>query len=54
MNRFSKKKVIIISLISIILLGTGSYIYYNSIPKEEPLIGAYIDGIYSSTLPAKK
>lgn len=53
MNRFSKKKVIIISLISIILLGTGSYIYYNSIPKEEPLIGAYIDGIYSSTLPAK-
>ncbi len=53
MKRFSKKKVIIISLISIILLGTGSYIYYNSIPKEEPLIGAYIDGTYSETLPSK-
>ena len=53
MKRFNKKKVIIISLISIILLGTGSYIYYNSLPKEEPLIGAYIDGEYSNTLPTK-
>ena len=53
MKRFSKKKVVITSLISIILLGTGSYIYCNSIPKEEPLIGAYIDGTYSETLPSK-
>ena len=53
MKRFNKKKVIIISLISVILLGTGNYIYYNSIPKEEPLIGAYIDGTYSDTLPSK-
>ena len=53
MKRFNKKQVIIISLISIILLGTGSYIYCNSIPKEEPLIGAYIDGTYSETLPSK-
>ena len=53
MKIFNKKKVIITSLISIILLGTGSYIYYNSIPKEEPLIGAYIDGKYSNTLPTK-
>ena len=53
MKKFNKKKVIIISLISIILLGTGSYIYYNSIPKEEPLIGAYLDGTYSETLPSK-
>ena len=53
MKIFSKKKVIIISLISIILLGIGSYIYYNSLPKEEPLIGAYIDGTYSETLPSK-
>lgn len=53
MKRFNKKNVIIISLISIILLGTGSYIYYNSTPKEEPLIGAYIDGTYSETLPSK-
>ena len=27
--------------------------YYNFIPKEEPLIGAYIDGTYSETLPTK-
>lgn len=54
MKKFNKKKVIIISLISIILLGTGSYIYYDSIPKEEPLIGAYIDGTYSETLPSKR
>ena len=53
MKIFNKKKVIITSLISIILLGTGSYIYYNSISKEEPLIGAYIDGEYSNTLPTK-
>ena len=53
MKRFNKKKAIIISLISIILLGTSSYIYYNSIPKEEPLIGVYIAGTYSETLPSK-
>ena len=53
MKIFNKKKVIIISLISIILLGTGSYIYYNSILKEEHLIGAYIDGVYSNTIPGK-
>ena len=53
MKIFNKKKVIIISLISIILLGTGSFIHYNSISKEEPLIGAYIDGEYSNTLPTK-
>ncbi len=50
MKRFNKKQVIITSLISIILL---SYIYYNFIPKAEPLIGAYIDGTYSETLPSK-
>mgnify|MGYP004454506757 CR=1 FL=1 len=50
MKRFNKKQVIITSLISIILL---SYIYYNFIPKAEPLIGTYIDGTYSETLPSK-
>ena len=53
MKIFNKKKVIIISLTSIILLGTGSYKLYNSISKEEPLIGAYIDGTYSEILPSK-
>lgn len=52
MKKFNKK-VIITNLISIILFGSGSYIYYNFIFKEEPLIGAYIDGTYSEILPSK-
>ncbi len=48
-----KRKIIITTLVSTFVV-TGLIItYYNSIPKEEPLIGAYIDGIYSETLPSK-
>ena len=48
-----RKYIIITSLVSIFAV-TGLIItYYNFIPKEEPLIGAYIDGTYSETLPSK-
>ena len=48
-----KRKIIITTLVSTFVV-TGLIItYYNSIPKEEPLIGAYIDGTYSETLPSK-
>ena len=48
-----RKYIIITSLVSTFVV-TGLIItYYNSIPKEEPLIGAYIDGTYSETLPTK-
>ncbi len=49
-----KRKYIIISgLVSAFAIIVLCITYYNSIPKEEPLIGAYIDGTYSETLPAK-
>ncbi len=48
-----RKHIIITSLVSTFVI-TGLIItYYNSTPKEEPLIGAYIDGTYSETLPLK-
>ena len=48
-----KRKIIITTLVSTFVV-TGLIItYYNSISKEEPLIGAYIDGTYSETLPSK-
>ena len=56
MKIFKNKKrkcIIITSLVSTIVV-TGLIItYYDSITKEEPLIGAYIDGTYSETLPSK-
>lgn len=49
-----KRKYIIISgLVSAFAIIGLCITYYNSIPKEEPLIGAYIDGNYSETLPTK-
>ena len=48
-----RKHIIITSLVSTFVV-TGLIItYYNSIQKEELLIGAYIDGTYSGTLPSK-
>ena len=56
MKIFINKKrsyIIITSLVSTFVV-TGLIItYYNSIQKEEPLIGVYIDGTYSKTLPSK-
>ncbi len=49
-----KRKYIIISgLVSAFAIIGLCITYYNSLPKEEPLIGAYIDGAYSETLPTK-
>ena len=49
-----KRKYIIISgLVSAFAIIGLCITYYNFISKEEPLIGAYIDGTYSETLPLK-
>ncbi len=48
-----RKYIIITSLVSTFVVAGLIITYYNSIPKEEPLIGAYIDGTYSETLPSK-
>ena len=48
-----RKYIIITSLVSTFVVTVLIIAYYNSIPKEEPLIGAYIDGTYSKSLPAK-
>ncbi len=48
-----RKYIIITSLVSTFAVVGLVITYYNSIPKEEPLIGAYIDGTYSETLPTK-
>ena len=49
-----KRKYITISgLVSAFAIIGLCITYYNFIPKEEPLIGAYINGTYSETLPTK-
>ena len=48
-----KRKIIITTLVSTFAVVGLVITYYNSILKEEPLIGAYIDGTYSETLPSK-
>ena len=48
-----RKYIIITSLVSTFVVTGLAITYYNSIPKEEPLIGAYINGTYSETLPSK-
>lgn len=48
-----RKYITIISLVSVFIVIGLCITYYNSISKEEPLIGAYIDGTYSETLPSK-
>ncbi len=56
MKIFKNKKrkcIIITSLASTFLIMGLANVYYSTIPKEESLIGFYIDGTYSKTLPAK-
>ena len=48
-----RKYTIITSLVSTFAVVGLVITYYNSIPKEEPLIGAYVNGTYSETLPTK-
>ncbi len=52
-NNTKRKHIIITSLVSTFVIIGLIITYYNSTPKEEPLIGAYIDGTYSETLPLK-
>ena len=47
------KYIIITSFVSTFVVVGLIITYYNSIPKEEPLIGAYNNGTYSETLPTK-
>ena len=48
-----RKYIMITSLVSAFVVAGLIITYYNSISKEEPLIGAYINGTYSETLPTK-
>ena len=48
-----RKYIIISSFVSTFVVAGFIITHYNSIPKEEPLIGAYIDGTHSETLPTK-
>ena len=48
-----RKYIIITGLVSTFAVVGLIITYYNSTPKEEPLIGAYINGTYSDTLPSK-
>ena len=55
MKIFKNKKlkyIIITSLVSTFVVA-GLIITHYNIPKEETLIGAYIDGTYSETLPTR-
>ena len=48
-----RKYIIITNLVSTFAFLGFIITHYNSIPKEEPLIGAYIDGTYSEILSTK-
>ena len=48
-----RKYIIITSLVSTFVVAGLIITHYNYIPKEEHLIGAYINGTYSETLPSK-
>ncbi len=48
-----RKYIIITSFVSTFVVAGFIITHYNSIPKEELLIGAYIDGTHSETLPTK-
>lgn len=56
MKNFKDKKrkyIVIFTVISTFTVIGLCITYYNFVPKEEPLIGVYIDGIYSENLPTK-
>ena len=48
-----KRRILIISLFITVIITNLIIVYYSSTTKEEPLIGTYIDGTYSETLPSK-
>ena len=52
-NKKRKKLFIILSIVCLLTISSISFIYYKQSTKVEPIIGAYIDGSYSETLPTK-
>ena len=52
-NKKRKKLFIISSIVCLLTISSISFIYYKQSTKVEPIIGAYIDGEYSTTLPSK-
>ena len=52
-NKKRKKIFIILSIVCLLTISSISFIYYKQSTKVEPIIGAYIDGSYSETLPTK-
>ncbi len=52
-NKKRKKLFIISSIVCLLTISSISFIYYKQSTKVEPIIGTYIDGEYSTTLPSK-
>lgn len=52
-NKKRKKLFIILSIVCLLTISSISFIYYKQSTKVESIIGAYIDGEYSTTLPSK-
>ena len=52
-NKKRKKLFIILSIVCLLTISSISFIYYKQSTKVEPIIGTYIDGEYSTTLPSK-
>ena len=52
-NKKRKKLFIILSIVCLLTISSISFIYYKQGTKVESIIGAYIDGEYSTTLPSK-
>lgn len=52
-NKKRKKLFIILSIVCLLTISSISFIYYKQGTKVEPIIGAYVDGKYSTTLPSK-
>ena len=52
-NKKRKKLFIILSIVCLLTISSISFIYYKQGTKVDSLIGAYIDGEYSTTLPSK-
>ena len=52
-NKKRKKLFIISSIVCLLTISSIRFIYYKQSTKVEPIIGTYIDGEYSTTLPSK-
>ena len=52
-NKKRKKLFIILGTVCLLTISSISFIYYKQNMKVEPIIGAYINGEYSNSLPSK-